>query len=60
MSEECDPIESLKRIFKILDNLHYELSAREYTLDDDEMSWVFHCRDIAELTLKNLGVKYVG
>ena len=54
MSEECDPIESLKRIFKILDNLHYELSAREYTLDDDEMSWVFHCRDIAELTLKNL------
>jgi hypothetical protein len=66
MSGECEnlgddeTIESLKIIFKTLDNLQYELSGREYTLTDDEMSWVFFCRDLAESTIRKLGVKYVG
>jgi hypothetical protein len=55
-----DPIESLNIIFKTLDNLKYELSGREYTLTDDEMGWVFYCRDVAEEALRKLGVKNVG
>jgi hypothetical protein len=50
--KKYDPIESLKIIFNTLNDLQYELSGSEYTLNDDEMGWVFYCRDMAEITLR--------
>ena len=55
MSDECDPEEmkkALQSIFRILDSLKYEHEARIYTLNDDEMEWVFLCRDLAESVIK--------
>ena len=51
--EKCK--KSLQSIFRVLDNLEYECNSSIYTLDDDEMSWVFYCRDLAEKTLNKLG-----
>lgn len=45
---------ALRDIARILDNIKYELAARVYTLDDDQMSWVFYCRDLAQKTLRDL------
>lgn len=50
MSE--DPMKVLQEISRILDNLKYECSAREYTLDEDAMGWIFHCRDLADKALR--------
>lgn len=50
---DCEEIEkTLKAIFCILNNLKYECESRTYTLDENEMGWVFHCRDLAELVLR--------
>lgn len=43
---------TLAAIASILDSVKYECSSREYTLDDDAMGWVFHCRDLAQETLR--------
>jgi hypothetical protein len=43
--DECK--KALADISRILDNLEYECRSRVYTLDDDEMSFVFYCRDLA-------------
>jgi hypothetical protein len=48
-------ITALKSIFRILDNLKYECCAREYTLDQDEMGWIFYCRDTADIVLRHQG-----
>lgn len=47
------PIEALKNIYRHLDNLQYERSGREYTLDEDAMGWIFYCRDTAWLAIKD-------
>ncbi len=52
MSGECELYkQALQDIARILDNIEYECCSREYTLNDDEMSWVFYCRDLAQKTL---------
>ena len=43
---------TLQNIARIIDNVKYECCAFEYTLDEDEMSWIFYCRDLAEEALK--------
>jgi len=48
MNVELDPIITLKSISRILDTLTYECSGRQYTLNDDQMSWIFYCRDLAD------------
>lgn len=53
MNDKIDAITVLKSISTILDNLNYECSGRVYTLDDDEMSWIFHCRDLADECITN-------
>ena len=50
---EIDPIITLKTIYRLLDNLEYECNSSVYTLDDDEMSWIFHCRDLAYECIRN-------
>ncbi len=58
MSGECDKVDELKllkalqTISRILDNVKYECCARAYTLDQDEMGWIFYCRDEADLAIK--------
>ena len=42
---------ALERIFKILDNIEYERENRTYTISDEEMSYIFHCKNLAELAL---------
>jgi len=49
--ENKNLIKALESIFRILDSLKYECSGREYTLDEDQMSWIFFCKDLAELTI---------
>lgn len=44
-------IDSLKSIARVLDNVQYECASSIYTLDDDEMGWIFYCRDLAQKTL---------
>lgn len=51
ISEKEQYIQALRSIYVVLDNLKYELSAREYTLVDDEMSSIFYARDLAWITL---------
>jgi len=46
---------TLEEVYRHLDNLKYECSTREYTLDEDEISWIFYCRDTIWLTLKKFG-----
>ncbi len=54
MSSECDNYKKcLTSIAKILDNVKYELTAREYTLNEDEMASIFYCRDVAQIALMN-------
>jgi len=48
-----DPIQVLKTISRLLNNIEYECNSRVYTLDDDEMGWMFYCRDIADVCIKN-------
>lgn len=50
MNDELKKV--LKDISRILNNVQYELSARIYTLDEDEMGWVFYCRDLADKALR--------
>jgi len=45
-------VQVLKDIYSHLDNVEYECSGRVYELTDDEMSWIFYCRDMAWLALK--------
>lgn len=45
-------IECLKDIHRHLSNIEYACFGREYRLDEDEMSWIFYCRDYAWTTLK--------
>ena len=45
-------LDTLKRISKILDNIEYECNSSVYTLTDDEFSWVFHCRDLADEAIR--------
>ena len=47
-------IDNLKLISKLLGNLNYECSGREYTLDDDAMGDVFICRDLADQALREI------
>lgn len=50
---ECNElVRTLQLIARILDNVQYECSSRVYTLDDDEMGWVYHCRDIAQIAIR--------
>lgn len=56
--EKCK--KALSDISKILDSLEYECRARIYTLDDEEFSWIFYCRDLADLTLKECQEKLTG
>lgn len=42
----------IKSIYRMLDSVKYELQAREYTLNEDDMSTVFYCRDLAGMTIK--------
>lgn len=51
--------EALESIFKLLDNLKYERLGRISTLDEDAMSDIHYCKDLAELTLQNYNKKYV-
>ena len=53
--ENEEYIKTLKEVYRHLDNLKYECSAREYTLDEDEMYWIFYCRDSIWLTLEKFG-----
>ena len=46
-------VDVLKRISKIINNVKYECSSRMYTLDEEEMSWVFYCRDLADEAIRN-------
>lgn len=48
-----DLIKTLKDIARILDGIKYECASREYVLDEDQMGWVFYCRDIAQITIRN-------
>lgn len=52
-------IKALESISRILDNLNYECCSREYTLDEDEMGWVFYCRDLAFEALRKQGERHV-
>lgn len=47
-----DEQEALKSIYRMLDNLTYECSSREYVMDEDQMACIFACRDLAWLALK--------
>jgi hypothetical protein len=38
-------VQILREVHRFLDNLKYELSSREYTLDEDQMGSIFYCRD---------------
>jgi hypothetical protein len=42
----------LKTTYRFLENLKYELDAREYTLDEDQMAIIFYCRDMIWKFLK--------
>ncbi len=43
---------ALQTISMVIDNMKYELSGRVYTIDEDEMSWIFYCRDLADKALR--------
>ncbi len=62
MSGECDEylINVLKKISNLLDNIQYERSGRICTLEEDEMSWIFYCRDLADEAIRLHGEKDVG
>jgi hypothetical protein len=45
-------VDTLKRISKIIDDLKYECKSSIYILDDDEMTWIFYCRYLADETLR--------
>ena len=47
-----DLLKTLQDISRILDDIKYECSGRIYVLDDNEMNWVFYCRDIADIAIK--------
>lgn len=49
--DEC--ISSLHAIYRML-NLRKKCSAREYTLDEDEMGCVFAARDVAQQALRTI------
>lgn len=46
-------INVLKDVHRFLDNIQYELSARQYTLEEDQMAYIFYCRDKIWLTLQD-------
>lgn len=49
MSEHTNKYkDALIMIGKMVDDVEYELCARQYTLDEDEMAAVFYCRDLAQ------------
>lgn len=50
--EELNEQDTLKSIYRMLDYLTYECSAREYTMDEDQMASIFACRDLAWLCVK--------
>lgn len=57
MSDESEYFKkALQDIARILDTIEYECIAHTYTLDEEEISWVFYCRDLAQWTLRN-GIK---
>lgn len=45
-------VQALKDIYRHLDNLEYVCESSIYTVDEDEMSWIFYCRDHAWKTLQ--------
>lgn len=47
-------VQVLKKVSSILDNIKYECRAREYTLDEEAMSDIFHCRDIADEMIRQM------
>ncbi len=50
--EKCEIYrEMLRHVAGILNEIKYDYSSREYTLDEDEMGWVFYCRDACQKTL---------
>lgn len=46
-TKEEDMLNSLRCIAKRLSKLEYDHISKTYTLSDDEMDWVFYCRDVA-------------
>ncbi len=49
---EIQLIKALQMISMLLDNLKYERCGRECTLHEDEMGFVFYCRDLADEALR--------
>lgn len=45
-------INTLLTISRLLTNLKYDCCGREYILDEDEIGWIFFCRDLADETLR--------
>lgn len=45
-------VKALESIYRILNSIEYECSSSIYTLDDDEMSFIFYCKDLAFLTIE--------
>ena len=43
---------TLQSIARILDSIDVECDSRVYTLSDDEMGWIYHCRDIAQQSVQ--------
>ena len=53
--ENEEYIKTLKEVYGHLNNLRFECTAREYILDEYEISRIFYCRDSIYLTLKKYG-----
>lgn len=52
MTDNNDPIESLKLIYRLLDSIRYKSSGSVYTIEDDQMGVIFFCKDVAEMTVR--------
>lgn len=52
MNEVEEYKQALISISKVINNLKYECESRLYTLNDDEMGYIFYCRDLADLILR--------
>ncbi len=49
--ELIDYIHKLKIIFGHLNNVKRDCGKKHYTLSEDEMNWIWHCRDLAFIVL---------
>jgi len=53
-------VQVLRDVYRFLDNIKYELSSREYTLDEDQMGSIFYCRDKIWLILQEYDKENAG